>query len=214
MAFVDRHLDPGESLGEILFGLIMVLTFTLGASISGGWEEGLLLASLGCNVAWGIIDAALFVMGRLFDRSRRGRLVRAIQHARSADEALAAVRREMEPGIEALTTPEDREQLYRSVHALIENGTPAPVRIRREDWIGAFVVFLLVTATALPALLPFLLVPDRHLALRMSNWLLVALLFVVGWRWARHTDLVPWRVGSVLMGLGTALVLVAIQLGG
>ena len=30
--FVE-HLDPGDRLGELLFGLIMVLTFTLGAGI-------------------------------------------------------------------------------------------------------------------------------------------------------------------------------------
>ena len=28
---VDRFLDPSSSLGEIVFGLIMVLTMTLGA---------------------------------------------------------------------------------------------------------------------------------------------------------------------------------------
>ena len=30
---VHRHLDPATSLAEILFGLIMTLTFTLGAGI-------------------------------------------------------------------------------------------------------------------------------------------------------------------------------------
>ncbi len=33
--FLDRFLDPGDSLSEILFGLIMTLTFTLGAGIIG-----------------------------------------------------------------------------------------------------------------------------------------------------------------------------------
>jgi VIT1/CCC1 family predicted Fe2+/Mn2+ transporter len=75
-------------------------------------------------------------------------------------------------------------------------------------------VFVLVTATALPAAAPFLVVRDPHLALRVSNWLLVAILFVVGYRWARHTDANPWVAGSAAMGLGVLLVAVAIALGG
>jgi VIT1/CCC1 family predicted Fe2+/Mn2+ transporter len=214
MSFLERHLDPAESLGEILFGLIMVLTFTLGASVAGGWERGLILAAVGCNVAWGIIDAALFLMSRLFERSRRGRLIRAIQGTPDVAAAIEAIRREMEPGLESVTEPADRERLYRSVHALIASGTPAPARLRRDDWMGAWVVFLLVTATAAPAAAPFLVVPDPHLALRVSNWLLVTLLFIVGHRWARHTDAGPWTAGFAAMGLGVMLVAVAIALGG
>ncbi len=29
---LHRDLDPGDSLGELIFGLIMVLTFTLGST--------------------------------------------------------------------------------------------------------------------------------------------------------------------------------------
>ena len=60
-----RYIDPGTSLSEVLFGLIMTLTFTLGAGIMIQ-EEGregarqLLIATIGCNIAWGIIDGALF----------------------------------------------------------------------------------------------------------------------------------------------------------
>jgi hypothetical protein len=63
VSFVGR-LDPDESLGEILAGLIMVLTFTLAAGvISRGGQDGvrtLLFAAVGCNLAWGIIDAVFY----------------------------------------------------------------------------------------------------------------------------------------------------------
>jgi hypothetical protein len=92
--FVER-LDPGERLGELLFGLIMVLTFTLGAGIERGIDRAetreLLVAALGCNTAWGIIDAALFLMGRLSERGRLHRLARRIQTAPSDASALALV---------------------------------------------------------------------------------------------------------------------------
>jgi VIT1/CCC1 family predicted Fe2+/Mn2+ transporter len=113
-----------------------------------------------------------------------------------------------------VTEPADREQLYRSVHALIAHGTPRPVRLQHDDWMGALAVFLLVTLTALPAAAPFLVVGDPQLALRASNGLLVALLFVVGYRWARHTDANAWGAGLAALGLGVLLVAVAIALGG
>src|SRR5262249_41875576 len=59
-----RYLKPSESLSEIVAGLIMVLTFTLAASVlSGGGQDGAraaLLGAIGCNAAWGIIDAVAF----------------------------------------------------------------------------------------------------------------------------------------------------------
>ena len=102
-----RHLEPAESLGEILFGLIMVLTFTLGAGIAvrtgagAGDARELLYATLGCNIAWGIIDAALYIMGNMFVRSRRARLAWAVKAAPDEAAALAAIREEMEPGLES-----------------------------------------------------------------------------------------------------------------
>ena len=57
-SFLRRYLDAGERLGEVLFGLIMVLTFTLTArEVLGDEPESgrhLLIAALGCNIAWGI----------------------------------------------------------------------------------------------------------------------------------------------------------------
>jgi len=55
--FVSRYLDPASRLGEILFGLIMVLTVTLTAALTVAEDKAgvrrLLLAAIGSNVAWG-----------------------------------------------------------------------------------------------------------------------------------------------------------------
>src|SRR5262252_821582 len=52
------QLDPIERSSEVLFGLIMVLTFTGSFRITGADHDDvhrMLLAALGCNLAWGII---------------------------------------------------------------------------------------------------------------------------------------------------------------
>src|SRR5262245_45057284 len=97
-SIVDRYLDPAESLGEVLFGLIMALTFTVGARIITAEHEldtrELIIAAVGCNIAWGIIDAVLFVLGSMFHRSRRVRFLRALKGATSEADALATIREE------------------------------------------------------------------------------------------------------------------------
>lgn len=75
-------------------------------------------------------------------------------------------------------------------------------------------MFWLVFLTTLPAALPFLLLRDARSALRVSNALLIGLMFYVGWRWAGYTGAARWRTGLVMALLGIALVGVAIALGG
>ena len=55
-----------ERISEVLFGLIMVLTFTCSFSVAGAGHEEvrtMLVGALGCNFAWGIIDAVFYLMG-------------------------------------------------------------------------------------------------------------------------------------------------------
>jgi hypothetical protein len=39
----------------------------------------ILIAAIGCNVTWGIVDAAFYVTGPIFERARMARHVRASQ---------------------------------------------------------------------------------------------------------------------------------------
>ena len=50
-----RVLDPAERISEVLFGLIMVLTFTGSLSIAEAGREdirAMLIGALVCNIAW------------------------------------------------------------------------------------------------------------------------------------------------------------------
>lgn len=218
ISLFHRYLDPAESLAEVLFGLIMVLTCTLGAGVIGSTDQAqaraLLLAAVGCNVAWGVIDAALYVMGNLFVRSHKVRLMRAIQAARDEAAALAIVEQYFESRIEGFGRRQDRDRLYRDVHGIIARAEPGHGRVTLDDLRGALVVFLLVVGTALPAAIPFVVIADPSLALRTSNLVLVALLFVVGFHWARFIGANAWRTGLVMLLSGLVLVGVALALGG
>ena len=218
-SMLARYLDPGSRMGEVLFGLIMTLTFTLGAGmvIEEEGREGarqMLIGILGCNLAWGIIDGVLYMLGQVFERGRLRRIGHGIRESVSADDAHRIIARELHETFEPLTDEVTREQLYRAVAERIRREAPAPNRVRREDLLGGLVAGWLVFACSFPALLPFLVIDDLHLALRISNAILLGLLFVVGWRAARQTMARPWLVGVIFLLLGTLLVAMAIPLGG
>jgi hypothetical protein len=216
--FMDRFLDPATTLGEVMFGLIMTLTFTLGAGIiiEDEGREGarqLLIAAIGCNIAWGIIDGALYLVGQLFHRSQRRRLAWAV---RNTDErgATAMVASELDEFLENVTGAAERNALYKHIAANLRS-TPANIRpLTKDDVVGAIASFWLVVLTSLPAAVPFLLIDEAQFALRVSNAVLLALLFVTGFWWARYTLDRPWVVGLGFLAGGIALVLMAIALGG
>ena len=75
-------LDPIDRVSEVLFGLIMVLTSTTTLSVAtAGRAEisTMIMGALGCNLAWGIIDAALDLMGCLDERGRNLLMLRAVR---------------------------------------------------------------------------------------------------------------------------------------
>ena len=214
--FVGR-LDPAERTGELLFGLIMVLTFTLGAGMQlGDREESreLLVAALGCNAAWGIIDAALYLIGRLSERGRLHRLVKSIQAAPDREQALALIDGELDERLPAIVRPEVRAALDEHLLQRVRELTPEPNRVNTADLWAGLAVFWLVFVTALPAALPFLVIREPQLAMRASNAVLIGLLFYTGWRWAKYTGARPFRTALFMALLGVALVAVAIALGG
>jgi len=216
--FVQRHLDPASRMGEILFGLIMVLSVTLtaGLTVSEGREgvRQLLIAAIGCNIAWGIIDGIMYVMNCMAERSVRARLVRQIQDASDPQAALAIIRNQVEPELESLAGPGDREALYRAMLEHLNQGEAPRTTIEKGDLYGGLVCFWLVFVSCLPVVIPFLIFSNPIRALRVSNFLLIAILFVVGRKWAGYANTNGLVAGSAMVALGLALVGVAILLGG
>jgi hypothetical protein len=217
--FLERYLDPATTLGEVMFGLIMTLTFTLGAGIiiEDEGREGarqLLIAAIGCNIAWGVIDGALYLVGQLFNRSQRRRLAWTVRHTTDERAASALIAGELDPLLENVTTAPERDSLYRQIANNLRTADAKVEPLTKSDVVGAIASFWLVFLTSVPAAIPFLLIDEAHLALRVSNAVLLAILFVTGYWWARYTLDKPWLVGLGFLVGGTSLVLVAIALGG
>jgi Na+-driven multidrug efflux pump len=53
-------LDPTDRFSEVVFGVVMAMTCTGTVSVASAGEQDmrpLLYAAVGCNLAWGIVDA-------------------------------------------------------------------------------------------------------------------------------------------------------------
>jgi VIT1/CCC1 family predicted Fe2+/Mn2+ transporter len=216
--FVHRHLDPASRMGEILFGLIMVLSVTLTAGLTvtegkAGVRQ-LLVAALGCNIAWGIIDGIMYVMNCMAERSVRARLVRAIQGAPDPGAALEIIRNQVEPQLEPLAESEDRQALYRAMLKHLAGREVPKTSLEKADLYGGLACFLLVFVSCLPVVAPFLIFSNPTRALRVSNFLLIAMLFAVGRKWATYSNANQWVVGLAMVTIGLLLVGVAVLLGG
>ena len=219
VAWLHKFIDPATSLSEILFGLIMTLTFTLGAAIvvQDEGREGaraLLVAALGCNIAWGIIDACFYLITATFEREQFRRLARRVREVPDAAAGATLFAQRLDEVLEPALKEDERQALFLRLSQNVRAREPAKARLRGEDWSGAIASGLLVIFTTLPAALPFAFIDDAYTAMRTSNAILLLTLFATGYGWARYTTMRPWLVGSVFLLGGLALVLIAIPLGG
>ena len=65
-----------------------------------------------------------------------------------------------------------------------------------------------------PVVIPFIFISDAKLALRVSYAVAIAMLFCCGYAFGVHSGIKPWAAGLSMVALGSALVGIAVALGG
>lgn len=210
-----RPLDPYDRISEVLFGLIMVLTFTGSLSVAEAGREdvrAMLIGALGCNLAWGIIDAVLYLMGCLAEKGRGLRIFRAVRGAADPQTAQRLVAGALPTVIASVLEPAELESMQRRLKQLPE--PPERARLRKDDWLGALGVFLLVFFATLPVAIPFVFMTSAVPALRVSNLVAIVMLYLLGHAFGRTAGHRPWVMGVSMVVLGVALVAMTMALGG
>ena len=210
----NRQLDSIERSSEVLFGLIMVLTFTGSLRISGGDHDSvdrMLLAALGCNFAWGVIDAVMYLMAILSERSHNLLLLRRVRVADS-EQGRRLINDAMSPDLASVVTETEVEAIRRRFIQLPEAAGRA--RLRFSDYRAAAGVFLLVFLSTFPVVLPFVFISRPGLALRVSNVVAIIMLFLTGYAYGNYAGYRPLRVGFWMVLVGIAMVGLTIVPGG
>ncbi len=210
-----RVLEPYDRVSEVLFGLIMVLTFTGSLSVAEAGREDIrtmLIGALGCNLAWGIIDGVLYLMGCLAEKGKGLLTLRAVRKAAEPQKAQQLIADALPPAIASILQTAELETMRQRLKDLPE--PPEQARLGKEEWLGALAVFLLVFLSTFPVVIPFIFMKSAWLALRVSNVIAIAMLFVTGSAFGRITGRRPWVMGISMVVLGAILVGITMALGG
>ena len=208
-------LEPIDRVSEILFGLIMVLTFTGSLSVVEAGREDvrtMLIGAVGCNLAWGIIDGVFYLMGCLAEKGRDLATFRDVRKVADPQQAQRLIAGALPPVVASVLQPGELEAIRERLVELPE--PPVQARLDKDDWLGAVGVFLLVFLSTFPVVIPFLFMRSAVPALRVSNAIAIALLFLAGYAFGRMTGRRPVRAGIAMVVLGSILVGVTITLGG
>ncbi|MBY0225997.1 MAG: VIT family protein [Hyphomicrobium sp.] len=207
-------LDPLERASEIIFGLIMALTFTSTISLLATKADvhTMLAGAIGCNLAWGIVDAAMYLLAQIVTRERWRTLALTVASA-STVEARRLIAEHIPLGAGKIFTESELDRLAGAVRAsAIPERRVMPTG---DEWRGAAGIFMLVFLSTFPVALPFVFLEDVGIALRTSNAIAVALLFAIGAALGKHMGWSPsWAPGAIVGVFGAVLVGITIALGG
>jgi len=193
----------------------MALTFTGTIRISSAGENEmrtLLIGAIGCNLAWGIVDAVIYIVTTLVERSRQITLLHSIRNAASPEQAHAIIADAMDPGVASIVTAHELEAIRARLVQLPE--PPPRPRLTRSDLAAAGAVFLLVVLSTFPVVLPFAIVGDVRLAMNVSNAVALLMLFACGCSLGRYAGRRTLFMGLSMVAIGAALVGITLLLGG
>lgn len=210
-----RVLEPSERIAEVLFGLIMVLTFTGSLSVAEAGRDdvrAMLIGALGCNIAWGLIDGVLYLMGALAEKSKALAILQGVRNSPDPDAAHRVIADALPVSVAGVLEREDLEMLRQRLERMPK--PPSRVHLSDTDWKGAVGVFLIVFLSTFPVTVPFIFFDTAPVAMRVSNGIAVIMLFLTGFAYGRCVGRSPWVVGLCMVGLGSVLVALTMALGG
>jgi VIT family len=208
-------LEPLDRFSEVLFGLIMVLTVTCSFSVveaSRRDVRNMLLAALGCNVAWGVIDAVFYLLQRFGGKGRGIVALQALRKSTDVAEAREIISETLPPFLAAALSPTEFQKIWQRLVGISD--LPKRPNISKDEWLSALGIFLLVFVSTFPVVIPFLLFSDANLALRASNGVAIAMLFTCGYALGEYAGRRRWLTGLLMVLLGGGLVVIAMVLGG
>jgi hypothetical protein len=208
-------LNPVDRISEMLFGLLMALSFVGAVSVAEAGRDEIrvmFVAALGCNLAWGLVDAVMYLVRTVADRGRWLTLVRTVRTAADAQAGRAELERALSRDMAGLVSTVELEAIRLRIVA--RPSVPDQPTLGWEDVRAALAVFVLVVVATFPVVLPFALMQDVAAARNVSRGIALVMLFLGGLGLGRYAGYGSWKVGLLMAGVGTLLVGAIKVLGG
>ena len=208
-------LGPEDRVSEMLFGLLMSLTFVGAVSVATAGRQQIhtmFAAALGCNLGWGLVDAIMYLVRTIVDRGHSLTLVRSVRATADAAAGRKLIESSLSPVVAGLISTAELEELRGRLLAL--PSVPQRPSLGRDDLLAALEICLLVVAATFPVVLPFALIGDVGAAKIVSRAVGLAMLFFGGLALGRYAGYGTWRAGVIMVALGAGLVSAIMALGG
>jgi len=208
-------LDPLDRFSEILFGVIMVLTFTVSLRVARADRlqvREMLIGALSCNLAWGLIDGIMYIMSNVSERGHNNKVLKRIHQTPEPERANEIILEELPPVIASVLPPPALNAMRQKLYELPDY--PTRPRLRKEDWRGAVGIFSLVFLSTFPVVLPFIVIPKIRVAARASDVIAIVILFFAGHAYGRYAGHNAWGWGLSMVAIGSVMVGLTIGLGG
>jgi hypothetical protein len=208
-------LNPVDRIMEMLFGLLMALSFTGAVSVAESGREELhemFVAALGCNLAWGFVDGVMYLIRTAVDRGRSLTLLHAVRNAADPQAGRAVIESSLSRVAAGMVSQTEIEAMRGRVAAL--STLPVRTRLNGRDLLAALAIFVLVVLATFPVVLPFAFMQDVGAAKNASRIIAIVMLFLGGIALGRYAGYGSWRAGLAMTGLGALMVAVIMALGG
>ena len=208
-------LNTEDRISEILFGVIMTLTFTCTYSVlkpDGTTVKDMLHGAIGSTVAWGIVDAVMYLVMLLTDRNREFAFLNFVQKSKNKEKANQVIVNGLPAAIARVLPPEEIESLRQKLLLI-----PAPAAYQHltfKDCKAAVLIFLIVIFSTFPVVIPFLFFEEATQAMRVSNLVAILMMFGCGWSLGQYAGRKSLSTGMMMSLIGIILVLTTILLGG
>lgn len=204
---------------EVIYAVIIAMSFTsilrTYIAVPGAAYLPIVYSALFCCIAWGIADGSFYVWERRYNIRMENRIVELSGSEQGRNDAIRLIKEQLDDTILSNIPKERKRELYRDLMlSLAAAGKKETVSAR--DAFSIILGTLLISTTAgLTVVIPFFLTEDLNLSLNVSNWLGIALLFVIGCYRAQETELHRMlKSGFSTAVIGILIASVTVMLGG
>ena len=188
-----RVLDPVERVTEVIFGLLMAMTFTGTISVATSGQEAertMMFAALGCNLAWGLADAVMYLLRTLIEHTRNRTLRTNLCGATDAATGQALIADALPPRIAAVVGQTSWNRCaaeWSSTHRCRYSRASAGTTSREPSAFSCW-----WCAQHSRSWCRFCYSIRRHWRYACLTWSASVVLFAAGWVLAKYAGAKPW----------------------
>jgi len=209
-----RLLSPDDRIAEVLYGIIntltVICTFSIIRSDKNAVDE-MLYCAIGCNVAWGLVDAVMYLLTTMAHNEHSITILNVINRSKGSRASGEYIRNALPDVISSVLQTEDIEKIERKLLLLQESQTF--VRLHLRDYGSAIAIFIIIILSTFPIAVPFIVIDNVQTALRTSYLVAIAMMFICGWNLGKYTGHNRFLKGLVMSLIGIGLAGIAILFG-